>query len=66
MTAPCRWAFGHDCPLRTSECHTGCPQYAEFVEEREKHRNKRGAETASMPELPRKVVKQIWKEMKGR
>lgn len=66
MTAPCKWAFGHDCPYRTPECHAECEEYKAFAEKREAQRQERGLKTASMPELPRKVVKQIWKEERWR
>ena len=57
MNAPCK-----NCEDRHTGCHAECEKYKAFAEEREKHRQERGLKTASMPELPRKVVKQIWKE----
>ena len=64
--APCKWAFGHDCPYRTPECHADCPEYAKFAEKCEAMRKARGDEHSSTPELPKQVVKQIWQEQKRR
>ena len=57
MTAPCK-----DCNDRHTGCHAECEKYKRFAEEREYNRQERGKKNAALPELPRKVVKQIWKE----
>ena len=59
MTAPCK-----DCSDRHTGCHSECEKYKEFDKVNKERRKAKGDETASMPEIPRKVVKQIWKEMK--
>ena len=61
MTAPCK-----DCRERHHGCHSECEKYLAFSKENEERRKAKAAETASTPEICRTVVKQIWKEMKGR
>lgn len=57
MKAPCK-----DCPDRHTGCHAECEKYQTFAKEREEERQARGLKNASIPSIPRRVVKMIWKE----
>ena len=61
MTAPCK-----DCPDRKIGCHSECEHYKLFKELQTEISAKKERVRKSTPEICRSVVKQIWKEMKGR
>ena len=61
MTAPCK-----DCQDRCEKCHKTCSEYYLFKQERKRIANQKEKDRVSTPEICRTVVKQIWKEMKGR
>lgn len=61
MIAPCK-----DCLDRHFNCHGTCKKYQEFKLDLQRIAEKREAERVSTPDICRKVVKQIWREMKLR
>lgn len=61
MTAPCK-----DCWDRCEKCHKFCSEYYIFKMEQKKIAEKKERVRVSTPEICRAVVKQIWKEMRGR
>lgn len=46
------------------DCHVHCEKYKEWKKERDAIRDARAKEQAAIPSLCRKVVKQIYREMK--
>lgn len=61
MTAPCK-----DCADRQECCHRTCSEYYMFKQDLKKVSDRKVKEARSTPELCKTVVRQIWKEMKGR
>ena len=61
MTAPCK-----GCTDRYDKCHWYCSEYYVFKQKRKLVAKKKEKIRVSTPELCQKVVKQIWKEMRGR
>ena len=61
MIAPCK-----DCWDRREGCHVICSEYYLFKQGIKKVSEQKAREVRSTPELCRKTLKQIWKEMKGR
>ena len=61
MNAPCR-----ECENREQGCHSRCDLYAEFRKRVDGVKAERERERASTPEFARDVVRQIWREMRGR
>ena len=59
MKAPCK-----DCEKRHFNCHGTCPDYQAFRLDRDKRCEERAKKDAATPEICKKVVRQIWKEMK--
>ena len=59
MTAPCE-----DCQERFEKCHWYCSEYYLFKNELKRVAMEKEKVRRSTPELCKKVVKQIWKEMK--
>lgn len=61
MKAPCK-----DCAERHEGCHGECEKYKAFRESIDRRTEETTKRKAAAPQLSRKVVRQIWKEMKGR
>lgn len=61
MTAPCK-----DCWDRCEKCHKFCSEYYLFKTEQKRIAAEKEKVRKSTPEICRTVVKQIWKEMRGR
>ena len=61
MTAPCK-----DCRDRCEKCHMTCSEYYLFKTDLKRVADKKEKDRASTPEVPKTVVKQIWKDMMGR
>jgi len=59
MNAPCM-----NCERRHFLCHGTCPDYQAFRRKRDQAAEEKAKKDAGTPELCRKVVKQIWKDMK--
>ena len=59
MNAPCK-----DCQDRNPGCHWTCSEYYLFKAERKRAAEEKERQRVSTPEICKKVVKQIWKEMK--
>lgn len=59
--APCKV-----CDRRRLGCHAECDDYKSWKAELAKVSEARVKEQEATPVICRKVVKQIWKEMKGR
>ena len=61
MTAPCK-----DCDRRHTGCHSECDDYKMFRAEQDKVIEAKAKARSAEPAIPKKVVKQIYKEMKGK
>ena len=61
MNAPCK-----DCWDRCEGCRRTCSEYYLFRQDRKRIAKLKERDRASTPEICKTVVKQIWKEMKGR
>ena len=61
MTAPCK-----DCEKRESGCHSRCDLYKEWRAEMDKAAERRQKAREAEPVLCRKVMRQVFKEMKRR
>lgn len=59
MKAPCK-----DCLQRKFLCHGQCKEYKEFKQKLAEASEAKKKLNASMPEPCRKVMKQMWREMK--
>ena len=53
-----------DCERRRIGCHTICPEYAAWKRERDAANDARAREQERWPELPRNVLRRIWREMR--
>ena len=58
-TAPCK-----DCLDREPRCHSNCQKYLAWKAEVDEQNAIRAREQAAIPSLCRKVVRQIYREMK--
>ena len=61
MTAPCK-----DCFDRKLLCHSSCERYKAWRAELDRLSAERQREKAATPQLCWNVVKQIYREMRGR
>ena len=61
MKAPCK-----GCGARHAYCHGKCERYLAFKERLAEAAKEREKDNAATPVLCRKVVLQIWREMKRR
>lgn len=59
--APCK-----DCERRHVGCHTICTEYKVYRENQNRILDERNQENISRPDIPRKLKKHIWKELKRR
>lgn len=61
MVAPCK-----DCERRKTGdeagCHSGCPEYQEWKRMKDAAVDQRDREQKAHPELPRDVLRYIWRE----
>lgn len=51
------------CERRRFDCHPGCEEYNAWLAGRQEIAKIREKEKAATPELPRKVIVQIWRGM---
>lgn len=61
MTAPCK-----DCDKRHSGCHSQCEKYRDWRKKMDDAMEKRQKAREAEPVLCRKVMRQVFKEMKRR
>lgn len=61
MTAPCK-----DCDRRHPGCHSECEDYKTFRAEQDKVIEAKAKARNATPAIPKVVVRQIYKEMKGK
>ena len=52
-----------NCERRRFDCHSYCPEYTDWKAGRNAMAEERAKKTAARPELPRRVVVQIWRGM---
>ena len=55
-----------DCRDRQECCHKTCSEYYLFKQNIKRASDEKVKQARATPELCRRIVKQIWKEMKGR
>ena len=57
--SPCK-----GCNDRTAECHAFCTAYKDWKKIRNEIVEKRGLDSMSLPDLPRRMMRKIWKDMR--
>ena len=55
-----------DCPERSSECHGKCEKYLAYRAKKDRQLEEREKRNKATPDLPRKMKKHIWRELKKR
>lgn len=55
-----------DCPERNSECHGKCERYLKYRARKDEQLAERERRNMATPDIPRKLKKHIWKELKRR
>ena len=55
-----------DCPNRHGECHANCEDYKRYRAKQDEFLELRGKANQAVPDIPHKLRKHIWKEMKRR